>query len=191
MPSASWANLVKEADVSDDKVVDPGEYDLVLKGVKVKETKAHDPMYNCRYSIENGPHAGTTVWDNIIIFQAADKQQALRIHLRKLFTLGADSQFLASEPTDDDIIKKIVGARVIATLEIDEFGGSPRNNIKSMKANKDAAPAAPAPAPAAPKAEKATEAPAEDSTPAESDSEAQAEKPKTKARGSIPLPPPA
>lgn len=193
MPLQSWANLIQEADVSDDKVLDPGSYDLVLKDVKVKQTKNNDPMFNCRYQVESGPYKGTTVWDNIIIFNDPSKQTALRIHLRKLFTLGATQDFLVTDPSNEEIVKKIVGSRVVAELTVSEFGGSDRNDIKSMKANKEAVSAA------SPSPQASTQAPApapEEDTDSSSETEAEpqeapAPKAKTKARGQIPLPPPA
>lgn len=192
MPVQSWANLIKEADVSENKVLPAGDYDLELKDVKTKQTKAGDKMYSCRYSVANGPYKGNTVWDNIIIFGAADKQTALRIHLRKLFTLGADGEFLGSEPSDDQIIKKIVGSKVTATLDISEFGGQDQNNVKSMKALKDAvSPAEARPAAAPAQAQTETSVPAETQEEAPETTPEPEEKPATKKRGSIPLPPPA
>ena len=189
MPSMSWSKLVEDADVAEDVVLDPGEYDLILKGMKEKQTKAGDLMFACRFAVENGPHKGATVWDNIIIFGAADKQKALQIHMRKLYTLGASAQFLQTEPTPAQVINKIEGSQVIAVLEIDEYNGTSRNQIKTMKANKEAVPAtreaAPAPAPA--QAEAPAKSPSEEyaeTTPA-------TEETATKKRGSIPVPPPA
>lgn len=198
MPALTWANLVNEADVSDDKVLDPGEYDLILKSAKSKKTKNDDQMFSCRYSVESGPHKGTTVWDNITILTAPDKKVGLQINMRKLFNLGADAAFLQTEPTTDEIIKKIEGTRIIATLEIREWNGNEQNQIKSFKVNKEAAPAskpaavAPKPkeeAPAAPKTP--SEEYAESASPSSPEAEEEAPKATTKRRGSIPLPPPA
>lgn len=189
MPALTWANLVESADVAEDKVLDPGEYDLILKKVVVKQTKAGDPMYSCRYAVESGPHKGTTVWDNITILTDPTKKVGLQINMRKLYSLGADIKFLQDEPSDDEIIKKIEGSRIIASLEITEFNGTERNEIKTFKVNKDAAPAQ-RPAAAAPKAQESAP-PAESAPSADEAPEAEEEAPKTttKRRGSIPLPP--
>lgn len=192
MPALTWANLINEADVSDDKVLDPGEYDLILKSAKAKLTKNGDQMFSCRYAVESGPYKGTTVWDNITILTDPDKKVGLQINMRKLFNLGADAQFLQTEPSTDEIIKRIEGTRIIATLEVREWNGNEQNQIKTFKVNKDAAPASrPAAQPAAtPKPqEEAPKSPSEEY--AESAPEAQEEAPKatTKRRGSIPLPP--
>ena len=189
MPGLSWGKLVDEADVAEEQVLDPGEYDLILKSVKYKTTKNGDPMFNCRYSVESGPHKGTTVWDNITILRDPAKKVGLQINMRKLYNLGADIKFLQTEPDNDEIIKRIEGARIIATLEISEWNGNERNEIKTFKVNKEAAPAQ-KPAAAAPKAQ----APAEESAPsapsANTEEEAEeAPKTTTKKRGSIPLPP--
>lgn len=191
MPSLSWGKLVDEADVAEEKVLDPGEYDLILKSVKYKTTKNGDPMFNCRYSVESGPHKGTTVWDNITILRDPAKKVGLQINMRKLYNLGADIKFLQTEPSNDEIIKKIEGARIIATLEISEWGGNERNEIKTFKVNKEAAPASKPAAAAAPKAQTPSEEYAESAPSAEPEAEEEAEAPKTttKKRGSIPLPP--
>lgn len=196
MPALTWSKLVTEADVSDDKVLDPGEYDLILKSAKSKKTKNDDQMFSCRYSVESGPHKGTTVWDNITILSAPDKKVGLQINMRKLFNLGADAAFLQTEPTTDEIIKKIEGTRIIATLEIREWNGSEQNQIKSFKVNKEAAPAnkpaASKPKEEAPAAPKTPSEEYEESAPADApEAEEEAPKTTTKRRGSIPLPPPA
>lgn len=188
MPALTWANLVQEADVSEDKVLDPGEYDLILKSAKSKQTKAGDQMFNCRYAVESGPHKGSTVWDNITILTDPAKKAGLQINMRKLYNLGADIKFLQTEPTDDEIIKKIEGSRITATLEISEWNGTERNEIKSFKVNKDAAPAS-KPA-ATPKPQEESPAPESASSPDEApEAEEEAPKTSTKRRGSIPLPP--
>lgn len=191
MPALTWSNLVEEADVAEEKVLDPGEYDLILKSVKYKTTKNGDPMFNCRYAVDSGPHKGVTVWDNITILRDPSKKVGLQINMRKLYNLGADIKFLQAEPTNDEIIKKIEGSRIIATLEISEWNGNERNEIKTFKVNKEAAPAA-RPAAAAPAAKAQT--PSEEyaaSAPSADEAEEAQEAPKaeTKKRGSIPLPP--
>ena len=191
MPGLSWGKLVDEADVAEEKVLDPGEYDLILKSVKYKTTKNGDPMFNCRYSVESGPHKGTTVWDNITILRDPAKKVGLQINMRKLYTLGADIKFLQTEPDNDEIIKRIEGSRVIATLEISEWGGNERNEIKTFKVNKDAAPAQ-KPAAAAPAAKPQTSSEESAASVPSADTEAETEeapKTTTKKRGSIPLPP--
>ena len=185
MPGLSWGKLVDEADVAEEKVLDPGEYDLILKTVKYKTTKNGDPMFNCRYAVESGPHKGTTVWDNITILRDPAKKVGLQINMRKLYNLGADIKFLQTEPDNDEIIKRIEGARIIATLEISEWNGNERNEIKTFKVNKDAAPAQ-KPA-AAPKAQES--APSAPSPEPEAEEADEAPKTTTKKRGSIPLPP--
>lgn len=189
MPALTWANLVESADVTEDKVLDPGEYDLILKKVVYKTTKNGDPMFNCRYTVESGPHKGTTVWDNITILRDPAKKVGLQINMRKLYNLGADIKFLQAEPSNDDIIKKIEGSRIIATLEVSEWNGNERNEIKTFKVNKDAAPAQ-KPA-AAPKAQEASPAsPSEESADSPApEAEEEAPKTSTKRRGTIPLPP--
>lgn len=189
MPGLSWGKLVDEADVAEEKVLDPGEYDLILKTVKYKTTKNGDPMFNCRYAVESGPHKGTTVWDNITILRDPAKKVGLQINMRKLYNLGADIKFLQTEPDNDEIIKRIEGARIIATLEISEWNGNDRNEIKTFKVNKDAAPAQ-KPAAAAPKAQSPSEEYAASAPSANTEEEAEeAPKTTTKKRGSIPLPP--
>lgn len=189
MPGLSWGKLVDEADVAEEKVLDPGEYDLILKTVKYKTTKNGDPMFNCRYAVESGPHKGTTVWDNITILRDPAKKVGLQINMRKLYNLGADIKFLQTEPDNDEIIKRIEGARIIATLEISEWNGNERNEIKTFKVNKEAAPTQ-KPAAAAPKAQTPSEEYAASAPSANTEEEAEeAPKTTTKKRGSIPLPP--
>lgn len=191
MPGLSWGKLVDEADVAEEKVLDPGEYDLILKSVKYKTTKNGDPMFNCRYAVESGPHKGTTVWDNITILRDPAKKVGLQINMRKLYNLGADIKFLQTEPDNDEIIKRIEGSRIIATLEISEWNGNERNEIKTFKVNKEAAPAqktaaaAPAPKAQSPSEEYAASAP---SANVETEAE-EVPKTTTKKRGTIPLPP--
>lgn len=189
MPGLSWGKLVEEADVAEEKLLDPGEYDLILKSVKYKTTKNGDPMFNCRYQVESGPHKGTTVWDNITILRDPAKKVGLQINMRKLYNLGADIKFLQTEPDNDEIIKRIEGARIIATLEVSEWNGNERNEIKTFKVNKEAAPAQ-KPAAAAPKAQTPSEEYAASAPSANAEEEAEeAPKTTTKKRGSIPLPP--
>lgn len=191
MPSLSWSKLVEEADVPEDKLLDPGEYDLVLRSVKAGATKNGDPQFNCRYEVESGPHEKTTVWDNITIFQEASKSKALAINMRKLFTLGADAKFLQSEPSNEEIIQRIVGSHITVTLEINEWNGNSRNQIKTFKANTSAASAPAQTASAAPPKEEPKDT-SQQETPSAEPEEAEEEAPKaatTKRRGSIPPPP--
>ncbi len=66
MPSSSWNELMGSAETAGQAVPD-GPYDVVVESAKKAMSSNQKPMVVAVFKIINGPHAGSTIWNNFVI----------------------------------------------------------------------------------------------------------------------------
>lgn len=158
MSTLNWGDLVKDAGDaggSYDPLPD-GDYDLVVLEAQAKVSQSGKTMFAIKAQVETGAHARRFVWDNLVI--SPENQAALGIFFRKMYALGLNRDYFASNPTNAQIEAALVGRRFRATIGSRTWQGQKKNEIKNYfnvaataaAAAMPAAAAAPAPAAAAP-----------------------------------------
>lgn len=150
--SVDWLALLDQAKDSgvslDRSPVPPARY--ALKVVKAEATTSSNGnlMYKVTAEIQNGPHAGRYIFENITLTEATGTW-----FLRKMNALGANEAYFRTQPEPEAVAQKILNVFFEGEVEIEPPRGNyeAKNKIaKWFPANLNgAAPAASGPAPAA------------------------------------------
>lgn len=206
MTGTNWLDLLNEAKQNggpqDFGPIPAGEYKFKVLEAETRQTANGKPKYTIKAQVQDGPHAGRLVWDDLIV--SKESAGAMGFFFRKMKALGLNEQFFATQPDDNAITAALKDREFLGKVIIDNFGGKDRNKIDGYKplaaataggfippAPQAAAPAAPAPqaAPAAPQ-QFAAQPPAAAPAPAQApwDNGAQAPAPTQAAPAQAPVP---
>lgn len=165
MSELNWGSILDEQDESGEGsygAIPANTYRVTVKDATPKVASTGSKMLNLTLQVQGGPYDNRLVWTNIVF--AVDNPTAMKFTLRKLAALGLTREWLAEvNPGVDLIASKLVGAVADANVEVRQWNGEDRNDVKSFTRVTDAAPTAPkaatvptpAPAPAAPVAKPA------------------------------------
>lgn len=161
MSELNWGSILDEQDDSSDGgygAIPANTYRVIVKDATPKVASTGSKMLNLTLQVQGGPYDNRLVWTNIVF--AVDNPTAMKFTLRKLAALGLTREWLAEvNPGVDLIAAKLVGAVADANVEVRQWNGEDRNDVKSFTRVTNAAPAAPkaatvpAPAPVAKPAE--------------------------------------
>lgn len=153
------------------------EYFGEVVSAKHQNTKNGKLMFVVAFKVLAGPHAGRQVWRNFVV--SPENPAAMARFFNDMVVLGVPREFFKTDPANDQVCAKLLGAR--ATLEVGqrEYNGENRNEVNRVKPlpvgvvlpsvnpSAPSAPTATAPAPsAAPAVPQAAPAPATPVTPA-------------------------
>lgn len=157
-----WNDNIKQSETAS-APLPVGPYYAEVTVARSKQTKQVPPkkMFECCFKVLAGPSAGRTVWRNFVV--SPENPVAMARFFTDMNTLNVPRAFFASEPTDEQIAERMVGAKVQIDVNHREWNGEVRNDISKVSAlpagvsfSNGAAPAAaapaavPTPAPAAP-----------------------------------------
>lgn len=132
MGSASWKQLAATAETGDYEPIPPGVYDFVVKTAECKETQTGKDMFKISAAVENGPHAGRIVWDNLVV--SPENPKAMGMFFMKFAKMGLTaSNLFDHEPTNEQICSRLIGARFRGEVVIDTYQGREGNKIKNYK----------------------------------------------------------
>jgi Protein of unknown function (DUF669) len=148
----SWQNLLEEAAAGGGSYepLPNGEYVVNIVEASHTTTQAGKLMFKTKMKVEGGPHDGRFVWNQFVV--SPENANALSIFFSQMKTLGLDTEFFATQPSEDAIVSALQGKRCIVVLDQREWQGQMRNNVKSLKPATGVAPAPTGvtPAPTAP-----------------------------------------
>lgn len=147
MTSTFWGDL--QAKATNVGAVPKDSYAVRVSKAEYKPTQTGKDMYKVRFEILEGPHAGSTVFNNFVI--SPESPGALGFFFRHMGALGLDQNFFAANPSHDVVCDALLGKYAIIDVEESEYNGSPTNNVTNVKPYTGAQPAA-APFPGAPAA---------------------------------------
>ncbi len=162
MTSTNWLDLLNEAKQSgggqDFGPIPAGDYHFKVLSAETRQTANGKTKYTIKAQVQNGPHAGRLVWDDLIV--SPESAGAMGFFFRKMKAIGLGPEFFQTSPTDDQITTALTDREFLGKVIVDNFGGKDRNKIDQYKAFAAGAgagfippapqAAAPAPAPAAP-----------------------------------------
>lgn len=137
----TWSDLIKEAQESGElsgfEPLEPNDYALEVVEVTVAETSTSKTMFKSKMKVTEGPHEGRFVWDNHVV--SPESPVAMSIFFRTMKTHGLDGEFFASNPTNDEVARRMTGATLIGKVTQKEYplgSGEMRNEVKNYtKAN--------------------------------------------------------
>ena len=120
MPKINFRNVnIPEPNGPDGKPVPAGTY--VCRAVAVEETTTRhgDEMWRVRFSIEEGPHRGRLLWDNLPFSEAALPRAKLACD-----ALGLDTEGEVDLSPDE-----LLGRRCRLRITLETYKGRRRNKV--------------------------------------------------------------
>ena len=145
MSSFSFTQLLDEAKKEGVAgTVPDGHYTLVVHAANTGTTKANDPKIGVMWKVVGGPQDGTTFWTNINLIASSPK--SLAIAFRDLAALGAPQEWLATNPSIEEVKARVLAA---PQMEADVTRSGDFTNVRNLKAAATAPSAVPAAPPAA------------------------------------------
>jgi len=138
MGAINWNTFIEQAEAAVESLgeftpVPAGTYDAkVFKG-EAKKTKNGKDMIVLTYVIEGGPHAGRRIWHNLVV--SPESPKAMAILIRQLTSLGA-RPVLEANGSFEQIAGACQDALVTINVEVGEYQGKPKNEVKGVSARK-------------------------------------------------------
>jgi len=132
MPLKSWKQLAEDSadtQVSFEPLPD-GVYDFVITDAEHRRSQSGKDGYNVTAEVETGPYKKRRVFNTFWV--SPDSPVAMGIFFRQFGVLGLDSAFFATEPSDEQIVAKLKGARFRGTTKVSEWQGKKRNEISNV-----------------------------------------------------------
>jgi hypothetical protein len=128
----NWDQLIQDSAGSFDPVPD-GDYDLLATEADgSKPTQNGKPMVKVKFTIETGPHAGRTLWNNFVI--SPESPNALSFFFDHMNVFGLTREwFQQARPEMSQVGQYLVGRRCRATVGNRVWNGAPRNEISTFK----------------------------------------------------------
>lgn len=133
--SLNWDKILDEQESVDSEysALPANSYDVVIDSAEAVKAGSGNQMIKVTCKVQGGPFNGRLLWTNIVF--ATDNATAMRFTLRKLKALGITQEWLsATNPNTATIAKKLEGILATAEVEIRQYQGEDRNEIKSFKA---------------------------------------------------------
>lgn len=128
----------------------PGKYVLRVNNANSGTTQAGDAKFGIQYEVVDGPEQGKKFWDNVNFIRS--NAQNIAISLRTFATLGLDEAYLASGPSGEQVVERLLQAPLIqADVSFVERNGYTNARLRNVKQVPQHQPqAAPAPQPQQP-----------------------------------------
>lgn len=163
MSNLNWDAILDEQDLIEDEfsAIPAGTYTAVVDSAEAKTAQSGNKMVGLMLSISGGPYNNRKVWTNIVF--SLDNANAMRYTLRKLNALGVTREWLAEHnPDTAAIAAAVVGVQVSIEVEVRQWQGEDRNDVKTFRAISGAGTGTPPPpsAPASPDVPSLTPTPA-------------------------------
>lgn len=126
-----WSTLYNRAKAVSFEPLPPATYHFEVVESSVVTTSNGKPMIRIKLSVVGGPRAGTKVFDQLVL--SIDSEKALSMFFLKLKAFGLDERFFATTPPGQlgPVAQALFGKHVRGTVEITEWNGQERNQVKS------------------------------------------------------------
>ena len=147
-----WNSVFSEQDSLAEKyaAIPAGPYSVVVHDAEATRSKSGsgNEMLKLVLKVQGGPHDGRMLWTNIVF----DSSNAglMRHTIRKLAACGVSRAWMEAEnPSTELLANKVKGAQVEVDVEIRQYQGEDKNDVKDIRPAAGGTPAAAAP-PSAP-----------------------------------------
>jgi hypothetical protein len=135
MSTTNWLDLLDEAKQNggpqDFGPIPPGEYRFKVLEATTGQTNNGKTKYTVKVQVQDGPHAGRLVWDDLIV--SPESAGAMGFFFRKMQVLGLGKEFFQASPSDDQITAGLKDREFLGKVKIDNFGGKDRNKMDGYK----------------------------------------------------------
>ena len=108
-----------------------GPVDAKVTAAEATKTSNGKTMYKMTWSVLSGPNANRKVWGNQVI--SPESPPALGIFFRQMAAMGLGSDYFASNPSEEQVARDLVGRQATLVLDQKEYQGTLRNEIKDIR----------------------------------------------------------
>jgi len=125
----NWGDLIKASGGANEPLPN-GEYDCQVVKSEPAKTQNGKTMFKVTFNVIAGPHVNRKIWGNFVV--SPENPQALGIFFSQMATLGLDTNFFATNPSEEAVASALSGkyARIGTTQR--EWNGQMRNDIKKV-----------------------------------------------------------
>lgn len=132
MPSVKWGDAIEGAEESTDfDIIPKADYHVKIVGAETKVASTGKTMYDVTAQIQDGPFKNRKIWNKFVV--SPDNPKAMGILLRHFAVLGLTKEFLATEPSDEQIINALIDREAVVLVGTETYQGEERNVIKNWK----------------------------------------------------------
>lgn len=130
MPVIDFTQAMANAKKASFEPLPPGEYNVTCIESTPTESSNGKPMIKTKWQVEDGLSIGKKVFNQFVF--SADNDNALNFFFQHMKFLGLDEAFFAAQPSWEHVAATIQGRRCRMQLEIREWQGQPRNDVKKI-----------------------------------------------------------
>ena len=134
-----WGALQSEAKSAG--VIPAGEYNVVVTETTATTSSTSKPMVKVKMRVTDGPQKDKPVWTQFVI--SAESPMALRMFFQHMAAFGLDGNFFAQNPDMDTVASNLMNRAASVTLDIRQWNGADRNEVKGIKPASAGGPLAP------------------------------------------------
>jgi hypothetical protein len=125
------------------ELLEDNTYQFVIKDLpKVSQTSTEKTRYTINPAVEVGPRANARIFHDFII--SPESPKAMAFFFRDMQALGLDAAFFATNPSDETILRALVGRRFTADAYKETYNGKEKNRLRNIRAAVGTAPTGPA-----------------------------------------------
>lgn len=138
MGQKSWSDMLDESANEDsggnfDPIPD-GEYDFQVANAESRFSGSGKKMYVITAEVQGGPYANRKVWHNFVISE--DNPKAMAIFFGNMESLGIAKDYFRSNPSDDAIVKALMGRKFKGAVGKRVYNERERNEIRRFLGNR-------------------------------------------------------
>lgn len=130
MANINWQDLQKAAGDAAFTPVPIGVYDVFVDTAEATQSSTGKDMIKVTFKVQNGPHEGRGIFNQFVI--SPDSANALAFFFRHMAALGLDEAFFAANPPLDTVAATLVGRTCRVKIDIREYQGQDRNEVKQV-----------------------------------------------------------
>lgn len=134
-----WGALQSEAKSAG--VIPAGDYNVVVTETTATTSSTGKPMIKVKMRVTEGPQKDKPVWTQFVI--SAESPMALRMFFMHMAAFGLDSSFFDQKPGLDQVAANLMNRAATVTLDIRQWNGADRNEVKGIKVASAGGPLAP------------------------------------------------
>jgi hypothetical protein len=132
MSTLKWSEWLAAADDQGFSAIPAGDYELYVDSATATQAQSSGKdMIKLKFKVESGPHEGASVFSNLVI--SPESPAALSFLIRKLSAFGLDREYLAKNPSLEQIASDLEHRRVLAKVIIRPYNGEDRNDVDTLR----------------------------------------------------------
>lgn len=126
----NWGDLMSQAGAGFEPLP-ANSYDVQVSEAEASKTAKDKTMFKVTFTVLNGPFANRKLWSNLTV--SPESPPALGIFFSQMAALGLTKDYFSTGPSPEAIAASLVGKQANVSVVQREWGGSIRNDVKTIK----------------------------------------------------------